>query len=453
MIRRLFFVAAVAALGGAGLAIYHWIYASPADVHVEVAVFFPGPNERTWTDFVEGVRLAAAESGLAIEEDAPQFSCSVATQPKPIRFRWYPEVGARRIQRRVGELCRQPKPPIAFVGSSNSELTRCLGSEIRRAADKEKTPVLLMTGATSDDLITLIPERTFRFGFNNSRQAKDVVARLNEFIQKRQQSTPTVKAIVVRVADDEFSVDLAAQFARELSQNMQAQLQSPPARFQAKLVAMERGKSDDRIWTLGTATGRYDDPSPSEWELARQIKERVIVDLESQWVVALPAGTSVYRRLSFAISSTLKEIDDRAISESVRNQLVMISGDSLDYYAFREAALNQLLPDESPAPVIFFGHADPLDRTVAPPPNRHIPTRALNREVARALLAVVPTLGGDVTSAKLAQALVVYKSVGQDVPMFDNGERRAGGGAIVAIPRPSKQDYELLLPAAWRKGA
>lgn len=442
--------AAVVLAGAVFLAQLHWRSAAEG---IEIGVFFPAPSEKNWIDFLEGIRLAAREAGLALEEhgteaDGLVAECTVRTSPQPVMFRWYREVGARKLQRRVSEVCRSRCPPLALVGANNTSLTRALTEALSQCENHDKVPALLMTTATADDLTDILPDRSFRFGFNDTYQAHAVVQRLQDFYAAHQLVNPRIKALVVRVLDDPFSMDLANGFVRALGEQPGVEL-IPPSR-----PLRQGAKGARAIWSLPTTTaGAVDDVSSEEWLLTRRMVRTMLADPEKQWVVALPISTAAIRRVTFAIRELLQlaKTQDQETVERIMHNLVFLSGDSPSYYTFLEWRLNQqFAPDEVPGPVIFFSHTNPVDRTVADPPNRHVPARGLNRDVVRALLAVVPQLGRDPTPIRLAAALERYTPPGVTVPFFAGHERRQGGGAIVAIPRPDIDDYEMVLPSQWR---
>ncbi|MFO0945106.1 MAG: hypothetical protein U1D30_04050 [Planctomycetota bacterium] len=442
------FVASLAAvIGLAWTARHYWHGASQA---MEVAVFFPQANAQTWTNFVAGVRLAAAEKNLRVEENREAFECLVLQDPTPLRFRWYPEVGSRGIQRRVSELCRRTAPPLAIVGANNSSLTFALAGEMSRHGMKDQIPILLMTTATADELIDILPDRSFRFGFNNTYQAQTVVDRLKRFFADRKIEKPDLNVIVVQVLDNPFSVDLARHFRHELREKFSPRFISPPTGF-FDMGPVEPGDEEEGgNWSVETSTGGFDVPTEEERRLARELVTRMIAEPDKQWAIVLPLGTTPYRRISFALHGAFTELTDAATAQRVKGNLVILSGDSMDYFDFRDAIRNQLLPEETPAPVIFFAHVNPLDPTVANKPNPDASSQNLDRDVARALLKAFSTVGSNPTPNELAKAVAGYVESGASQPFFENRERRSGGGAIVASPRPDKQDFLILLPPEWQ---
>lgn len=434
-----------------GLSMIGTGYIASGPAPIEIGVFFPGTSEDNWTNFVCGVRAAAKEIGLEIEERPNPYECVVPLQPAPVRFQWYPEVGSRGIQRRISELCRRPTPPLAIVGANNSYLTQAIAGELSRHSDSEKVPVLLMTTATADALINILPDRSFRFGFNNTHQAKVVTERLKQHLTEQKRTDRKLEAVIVQVLDNPFSMDLARHFSRALRSTFDIDFcPPPPGFFDARFVDHADPDNLDVSWSLETSTGGFDVPNEEEKKLAREIVRRMVAKPETQWILVLPIGTTPYRRISFAIHNAFSEIADKEAAAKARANLVVLSGDSMDYHDFREAIINQLLPEETPAPIIFFAHVNPLESTASKKNDSHASARILDREVARALFSVLPGLGPDPAPAALAAALLAYKGPDSQAQYFENRERRTGGGAILAIPDPGMQKFEIRLPAGWQ---
>lgn len=445
------FAGALVLLAGLGaLATRFWTRRPAA---VEVGVFFPGTSADNWVNFLAGVRLAAAEKDLAVHESPESHSCLVDSSPVPVRFQWYPEVGSRGVQRRVSEICQRPRPPLAIVGANNSYLTGAIAGEMARHSRQDAIPVLLMTVATADALIDVLPERSFRFGFNNAFQARVVARGLEEFYRTRGIENPQVEAIVIQVLDNPFSMDLARNFRKQLRETVKPTFSPPPAGiFDAGMVDAD-GEEDGAVsfWSLETSTGGFDVPTEDERKLGREVVARMRAKPDKEWVIVLPVGTTPFRRFSFALHSALLEVGDAALARRLREHAVVLSGDSMDFHEFKEPIVNQLLPDETPTSLIFFAHVNPMDETVSDKPDGQTSDRSLDREVARALFQVLPELGADPTPAALAEALAEYRAAGAEEPFFRGRERHSGGGAIIAIPRPEHQDFDLRLPEDWRK--
>lgn len=415
----------------------------------EIAVFFPGTNERDWYDFIQAVRLAAKEEKLPVSVDADSSSCTIGVKPTPVTFQWYPDVGVRALKRRVKALCDQAQPPLALVGTNNSSLTRAIAEQLAESTAPNR-PLLLMTNATADGLLVLNPGRSFRFGYRNSYQAEKVVERLQHFWQERQMPATKVNVLSVAVEDNPFAMDLAYRFEKELSGRFPANFAAPkyeqrPAQAEDPVVP----RVPNNAFVLRTATGGFDDPNPDEWSLAARLVSEMANDPGNPWVLVLPVGTTPYRRIAYALSETFKNYPDAEKARQAQENLVILTGDSMNYYSFRDLQFNQLLPQETPAPVIFFDHVNPLDPTVLPTAHSSIPLRGLYREVVRTLVDVLPRLGNQPEPTALAHSLKEYTSPGEKEPLFRNFERCRGGGAILAIPRPAEQRFDLQLPSSW----
>jgi hypothetical protein len=102
--------------------------------------------------------------------------------------------------------------------------------------------------------------------------------------------------------------------------------------------------------------------------------------------------------------------------------------------------------------VFFFAHVDPLQRDVAGEaaqtlPERNVPGVALNGLVVETLLDALAEMEQPPTPTTLAAALGEYRRNGST--LFHAGERQAGGGAVIAIPKPDQGKFELRLPDEW----
>ena len=433
------------------------IFGASSPAPVEVAVYFPGTSDTAWLNWIEGVRLAANEQDLTTECTPSRNECLVKTRPVPILFRWYPTVGSRQMQLEVSRRCQQSPRPIAVVGSSNSSLTQALAEALQSVTPVSSAPVLLMTDSTADDLISIYRNRSFRFGFNNSYQAHTVVDRLKDYYGQSSKESKSAKAkpkaLVVKVADSPFAVDLAYHFERELIDVLNVEFQSPEkVRSTADLEAAPL--QPKHAWTLSTATGRFSTPSPEERSLATQWARALVSEPDRPWIMVLPVDTSAYRRLSTALADALRAHPDADRARRVAANIVVLSGDALSYHSFDEPKRTQLqLRDRLKAPVIFFAHVNPDDPTVTNSPCRMKSSRALDREVARALLTAIPTLGTDPTAAGLIKALVDYQLRGESKKFFADHERVVGGGAIVARPKHDANKFELVVPEKWRRAS
>lgn len=444
---RIGLLAAVGAAALVACVALHQLWWPPEPAAAEIGVFYPGSSGETWTDFVRGVELAAREEGASFEAAPDGQSCLVKTRAHAVRFRWYPEVGGRGIQRRIAEICRRRDPPLAIVGANNSALTLALAHELALCERPDQTPVLLMTTATADGLVDILPGRSFRFGASNARQAATLVERLKAFYRQRDLDPSNVSAVVFEVADDPFSIDLARDLAERVREELGASFLAPPRQFEGNLLG---GPANTHAWSLSTSTGGFDEPTAEERRLAEAVVRELLGKPDRQWVLVLPIGATPFRRLSLAMTEALASAADRKAAQQVRKNIVVLSGDSMDYYDFLDAQRNQILPGKTIGPVFFFAHTNPIDRSVASAPDPSIPQRGLARDVARAVLAALPSAEERPSPPALAAALARLTPPGETTAVFVGGERRTGGGAIVAIPEPGEGRFAIELPPAWR---
>lgn len=413
---------------------------------VEVAVLFPSTDTSDWQDFVQAIHLAAQEKGFQVRDDHASFTSIVDTAGQPITFRWYPFIGSYRMQKIVRELCQRKNPPIAIVGASNSSLTRAIGDEIQASSTKESAPVLLMTFATSDSLIDINSGRSFRFGFSNSHQARAVVDRLKTLLAESQSSTnePMPNVIVTQVLDNPFSIDLARQFERELLSELNGVILPPVAPFDQG----NRYGGMSAAWSLTTATTEQGDPTSEERTLAKEVVHAFARQPEAPAILVLPVGSDAFVNIAGEIRTEMRRLEMQT-GKSPIHSLTIVTGDSVDYYEFAGDGSGPITARQLPGRVLFFSHVNPVDRTIHPTPNFHCPTIGLDREVARALIEVIPTLKNPPDSEELMKGLAGTKR--RENPIFKDRERALGGGVVIVKPDVVHDRIEFIMPDAWVK--
>lgn len=430
-IPRLFLILGFISLVALGLLALPWI-APPIPLDTEIAVLFPSSDTTAWPDFVHGVRLAADERKLLVREDSTHHALTVVTEPIPTRFQWHPVIGSFALQRKVRELCTRPDPPLAIVGAGNTSLTRAVGNEVRQASRADWVPLLLMTSATTDELIDVNPGRSFRFGFNNSYQARAVVAELDSLLTTLHGEPQPVQAVIVKVVDNPFSVDLAQHFERELKSRLHARV----------LPSLTSGV--DPYWTLRTAGRGTEGATHEENQLARLIVERLAREPQARSVVVLPTDLATLRHMAVAIKQEKLRRSIEDPSSQTLGDTYLLTGDSIDYYD----VISDLPASAMPGPLLFFSHVNPVDRSIPSHPESHRPAISLNRDVAETLLMAIDKLSTRPTPDQLAGILRDRTEADGGVS-FEAYERSVGGGAVVATPTPMGDRFEMQLPNDW----
>jgi hypothetical protein len=439
-----FIVAATFVLLTVGLGTYFYRSQLSAE-GVEVAVLFPSTDSSDWQDFVRAVHLAASEKKFHVVDDDIAFTSTVQTSGVPVRFRWYPFIGSYQMQKIVRQLCQQKNPPIAIVGANNTSLTETIGAEIRAASNPDSAPILLMTFATTDPLIDINPGRSFRFGFSNSHQARAVVERLSQILAEPGKQDPShrLNVIIVQVLDNPFSIDLARHFEKELSAGLSGKIIPPPAPFNHGTDA--GGMS--AAWSLNTATTEPGNPTTEESALATAIVATFARDPSAPAILVLPVGSDAFVNIAGGIRNEMKRLESESGGVNPIPKLTIITGDSLDYYEFAGGGKGPITARSTPARVLFFSHVNPVDRSVHHTLDEHCPTISLDREVARTLLEVIPTLGNSPTPSALVSALNDIKHGKEHV--FKNRERVVGGGVVVADPDHTNDQFQFIMPSHW----
>lgn len=430
-------------LAAIAIGTYEYFKAAPLQ-GVEIAVLFPSTDTSDWQDFVQAIHLAAQEKGFQVRDDHAKFTSIVETAGEPITFRWYPFIGSYRMRKIVRELCQRKHPPIAIVGASNSSLTRAIGDEIQVSGRKDSTPVLLMTYATSDSLIDINSGRSFRFGFSNSHQARAVVDRLKTLLDESESSSDEARpnVIITQVLDNPFSIDLARQFEQALSSELNGVIIPPVAPFDQGAHAGEMNAA----WSLTTATTEHGDPTMEERTLAKEIVSTFSRHPESPAVLVLPLGSDAFVNVAGEIRMEMRRRELQT-GKSPIPSLTIVTGDSVDYYEFGGNGIGPITARQLPGRVLFFSHVNPVDRTIHPTPNFHCPTISLDREVARALIEVIPTLKSPVDSEELMKGLSTTKR--REDLIFKDRERIRGGGVVIAKPDVVHDRIEFVMPDAW----
>jgi hypothetical protein len=482
----------LALLGIASIGLILFFAPRPPKVR-EIAVLFPGTTDRNWLDLRAGFELAAREAGVELRESAERHELTIVGPAGPTVIRWYPEIGNRALQRRVDELVHRPHPPIAVIGANNSQLTRTLAVGLANTPGDRPAPLLLIPTASADDLIHHHPGRAFRFGASNSRQASSVVERLSRYLAERANGAEVMtRAVIVQVSDDHFSIDLASQLRRELAAKLRTSFVAPVPRFRA---AADRPSAGADVWTLSTSTGSVDAPSAEESALAQQLVAEAIERPQDAWVVGLPMSAITLRRVSIALAQAFANCPDRGKAEAARAQFTLLAGDTPEHASFMSGGYHA---EEFPAPVIFFAHHNPTDPALAdvrhdrPPgsvvgvrPKNDRPagangapaakpaaeaapkpaaepahagtgavrggaTRLVHRDIARALLGLLAESPERLPTdpSVWAERLKTWRDPDGELG-FDGFERRVIGGAILVIPDPRQDRFEIRLPKEW----
>lgn len=426
----------------------------------EVAVLFPHANYGDWDSFRQGVELAADQlrSSTALPVTIAQPAADTLTLTvgdRSLVFRWYPESGAQGLRNRAHELAQRSRPPLAVVGANNSALTEVVATTLQAEvqAGHDQTPLLLMTTGTADHLRDLYPGRSFRVGFYNTYQVWSVIDRLAVW-QNRERSPRPVRAIVLHVADDVFSKDLAQRFAEQLAEScaeIQPHGRQPGDKCKGEQPPRAAG---DKAWALSTAT---DSPNPTreEKEMAARIidtiRQQDHCDREdgktaAQWVIACAFGAIEFRRMSQAIEEHFHTQDPGNIyTGEIRARMVMLSGDAISATTFAQAEQNKLAAARVPAPLIFFDHVLPLG-----PDERGVPsvrrdgTARLHGELVLAVASSFLDSPATPTPTQLAEALHRYRAPGHTETFFSReGERQRGGFAVLCEPVRDNHEFRL----------
>jgi ABC-type branched-subunit amino acid transport system substrate-binding protein len=302
-----------------------------------VAVFLP--ERADWLDFRRGVEACEKRGLVRIREDSGDaLELQTARQGRALRLVWHGVRGVRQAREELRRLLRSAVPPVAVVGSINTALTAALAEELRHAAGDSSragqgaaraAPVLLVPWATSTlvfdpqrgpgpvGLLDIDPGRTFRFCFDNQRQAELLVRALAGL---EPDSLPW-RAFLVVDRDDPYSRDLADGFRRAI------EAVAPRAEIVEQAEAVTPRPRDDRL-----------EAGERQWaaSIARSAREAGAGAVT--WVV-LPLQSEPTKRLLAALRSQL-ELAPAAGEGPLR----VLCGDSLGLQTILELAGHRSFP-------------------------------------------------------------------------------------------------------------
>ena len=314
----------------------------------EIAWIHAATNGATWERFVAGVHrvrehcphLHVDDQNAFLDQTAavPELCLSVDGCPSKLWVRWYKLTSETGHEKWIDELARRQPPPLAIIGGGSSDRARDLAKALAVRAQQwhGPPPLFLITTATADkvrldeegdsyipmeqdpsseswrDLITVYPDRTFRFCFTNSQMAEAVV----DFVWSQPNLRPHGSArpdglagsvaglaggniwaaaslwlagayeppavYAVQWVDDPYSIDLSEQFCRVLP--LTGKWTKPP----------------DIDW-VPYSVGGFQDPNPREALLVQRLRERITSALVQRPLLVLPTVLQPARRVLRAI--------------------------------------------------------------------------------------------------------------------------------------------------------
>jgi hypothetical protein len=471
----------------------------------EIAWLYAATNSAPWVRFVAAARharqrLARLETPLNLEIDetnafpaqttaVPELMLAVPAVKGSLRVRWYKLTSEQKTADWVKALLERPRPPLAVVGGSSSDLGIELAQSLAtRHGPEPAAPLLLLTTATAETveedsgerpLNSLYPGRTFRFCFTNRRMA-EVVA---HFIWAKKELRPDNDPLYLTYwKDDPYSADLTKRF--------QDALAGPAGRSAARDWAGLAGFSltggvpvpvNNLPWghfrltmpessVIPYSVGTFDRPNRWETEAADFLMgQKLRLNPKQQRpLLILPGAAGPARRFLRALV--------RASPIEAR-RFVVATGDAIPFNTiYRDRTVAWPIQD-LPFSLVLFCHRNPVDSSAGFQAEGNSPLAEqdesahtgtddlllfadLIEAVSLAsfeppqLAANAERLGEHMRRLRWSTAVngLGYGIEGR--PLFDDqGDRNNGTGEHVVYLRPSIHDYEVEPEASlevWR---
>lgn len=377
----------------------------------EIAVLVSRSNSTTWPRLVQSFSAEASRNGWLVSEAATEYPGRlriVFPDGGAVLFRLYKELGHAGLRQRVLDLCDRSRPPIAILSGSNSGSAKIIAQALHdRDRPNRSAPVFLLTSGTVDDLTAIHPEKTFRFGHKNSRQAKEVVGRLAKLYDDQGRDPLSLRVEIVEIEDDSFACEFSKLVKKQLSET-----------FGKERIRFETVK-------LPTGIGTFDDPTEQERKIAANLAREMASVPAQPWVIVLPAAADVYRRFWLSLYEALQEVGADRLAQHFGN-LTYLAGDSLDFSDFA----GPLKAENLHATAIFYAQYDPRLEGESIPDAERV-REALYHEIGRTVLAVLSDPEARKSAEVLRNAFDAHRRDKDGPDYFDGPERRGGGGPIV----------------------
>lgn len=465
----------------------------------EIAWLHTSTSGATWERFVAGVvRSAGRVPGLRVDDanafparstDVPELVLAKAGEAGSIRIRWYKLSGEGTPSRWAEALAARDPAPLAVIGGVTSDRAADLAAAMNARNDWHgERPLLFLTTATAEDLSTeadddsgplgshrsllsVYPDRTFRFCFTNRQMADSVL----DFVWDNTDLRPISFAELARMAvisgvagasecpggicrpaerptvftvswqDDPFSTDLHWQFAQATREKLRrlgdnpAEPVGPPVSFAS--------------WGVPFSVGGQTRPNAYEARVVESMLQQYAGIASQRSLLVLPTVTNPARRLLRALYAS---------APNLRYRLVAVTGDGISVNAvFRDGEFAWPLT-VVPVPLVLFAHNNPVawDEPSATVPYPLLPPTATDEVlhfadmatvIAEAAFADGPVPGPNEFAIRLRTRCPAF---------FDNDGNRLGGtGEYVVVVRPrvtpgiaNRNPDPIGVLAVWRRG-
>ncbi len=429
-----------------------------ADGEHEIAWLYAATNASAWERFVAAVRLSHERGGFrgTVDESnafplqstaVPELAVTVEGASGRLVFRWYKLTSDWKIADWVQALFARPRPPLAVIGGSSSdlaiELAERMASEDKARSLGANAPLLLITNATALKVNQGYPGRTFRFCFNNPRIAEAVT----DFIWSQDDLRPDMEPhYFTRWDDDPYSTDLTASFYETLYLPGRAPNGGVP-------LGNNGLPTPQRIYS---SVGTFDRPNRFEAEAAQFLLDELDKQpSQKRPLLVLPGQTNPTRRFLRALVRT---------APGDARRFVVACGDAIAFNTiYRDRNVAWPIQD-LPFTLVLFCHRNPVDHDAGflPSPTGTEDLR-LYEDIATALIEAA-FLGrsegeagnlldtADELRDRFARATRQAGRInfhGEGEPLFDDrGDRRPATGEHIVVLRPHVTDFGRVLPEA-----
>jgi len=480
----------------------------------------------TWERFVTGVvRAKMLVPGLVVDESlafreqttqVPEVRIAYPGRRGSLRIRWYKlsnDVGPREWMAALAE--RNP-PPLAVIGGATSDRAGELAVALREQTHwKGSSPLLLLTTATaetirlvdstsipatpggrSEPLMSIYPQRTFRFCFRNQQLAEAVL----DFVWQQVDLRPGILAPLARAAagsglmiaaptrsweagaiqpprvfmiawqDDPFSTDLHQQFFHWLIDPKRSGLSGRNS-FRNRGEVGEAVPHSEAIssWTVPFSIGGYHRPNRYEADVYELMLQKIREVPDQRSLLIIPSVTQPARRLMSALADALPGLGQR---------LVAVTGDGISVNAIYRDGDFAWPMHMLPIPLVLFAHHNPVawdppgTESALPPSYRLTPPTSSEDVLFFSDLVRVICQGSfqldeasdsdalDVTGLVKSSEALAERLHRMRPPVFDaDGNRLGGQGEYVVVVRPQLHRHDPGLPSGpeailevWRRG-
>ncbi len=484
--------------------------------HQEIAWLFPATNAEGWERLLSALKILERDwpelHGSVLQLDltnafpprsaaVPEVGVRFGDNANTLWIRWYKLSGLKTSRHWIAELHERPTPPLAILGGDTTDRAHEIADQLKNPNHPwpaGAAPLFLITTATADrfleksknarptdifsenyvnwtKLMSVYPDRSFRYSFTNNRMAEALLSFLQAqpdiWIDQGRNKSPIssnyvrtqvlaqavpipfpflpvwqpfpvrrqFQTFALRWLDDGYSRDMVEAFGNRLEPLFPhfAKDVFPPVDFEFD--------------SIDFSVGDFYQPNPKEIHGVNRFLDRLRLS-ERPMAFALPTGVQRARRVAHHLAR-LAPVDARRV--------VLVNGDAISF--------NNVLRDRNfawnvqdiPIPLVFFSHRDPSDPQAgfdANDPQKRTSTQdlLLFRDLAETLFLAAFDGGrllekSDDVLARLRETTwhegrvsnrLVHPAAQNARRFFDDeGNRSPGTGEFIVLLKPFVETY------------